>query len=122
MRRLAYSLFLVLLVPYANAQVRIQTFSLNKPITEQFVGCLEQKDAIDLANASAKDEQTLATIAQAKEKADVCSAVHWTITYHELVYEVKGQVGEHITVYRGTVNGKNIFVPMSGYTHIEVRI
>ena len=51
MKRLAYSLLLLLLVPYANAQVRIQTFPLNKPITEQFVGCLEKKDAVDIVDA-----------------------------------------------------------------------
>ena len=122
MKQIVCTLFLVLLVPYANAQVRIQTFPLNTAITESFVGCLEKKDAVDIINANAEGEQALAAVSQEKALADVCRTVHWTIIYHELVYETKGRRGEHLAVYRGTVNGKNIFVPMSGYTHIEIRI
>lgn len=109
-------LLLLLLAASANAQ-RIQTFDLEVPITEQFVGCLEQKDAIDIINSIRRGSQAFQTVSRQKFGTDVCRPLEWTITYHERVYQTKDAQGVLLSVYRGSVGGKTIFVPVAGWTH-----
>ena len=115
MNRIVQGVVLVLLLlGSANAQDPIKIFKMHIPVTETFVGCLYQSDAVAITDALAKGDESVGV---AKFNADVCRMVTWTVTYKELVHITVGKNGEHITVYRGQVNRKDIFVPMIGWTH-----
>lgn len=109
-------ILLLSLAGLVNAQ-RIQTFDLGVPITEQFVGCLEQKDAVELVNSIRQGSRAFQNVSRQKFGTDVCRPLEWTITYHERVYQTKDAQGVLLSVYRGSVGGKTIFVPVAGWTH-----
>ena len=106
---------LMLWVSVGKAQDRIKTFQMHKELTEDFVGCLYREDAIAIMKDLAKGDDT---VGEKLRKEKRCLAVYgWRITYKEFVGSEIGKDGEHIAVYRGHVNGKDIYVPMIGWTH-----
>lgn len=114
MKKLLGIVIAVLLFGSAQAQDRIKTFQMHKEVTEQFVGCLKREDAVAIMKDLSKGGQE---VGKSLLNAGMCRIVVWPITYVELVGTDISPDGEHLTVYRGQVNKKDIFVPMLGWTH-----
>lgn len=109
---------LCLLVGKALAQNK--TFDMHVEMMEEFVGCLNKKDAVDIIEAIRKGERVYNLVVQDKMGNDVCRVLRWPITYRERVYNFVNTNGEHSSVYRGQVGGKDIFVPMVGFQHNSI--
>jgi len=95
-------------------------FLLGTPIAGEVFACINRHDAVEVITSGEK--KVLAMTMRSKIKAGVCGVISWPIVYLELIYQTKGGDDEHLTVYRGQINGKDVFVPMSGWTHIAYTI
>lgn len=109
-------ILLLILIGRAQAQ-EIQTFPLDKEITEPFFGCIYQKDAVEVIQAVMKGKDEFDKVTSTKIRGDLCRDVVFTVIYREPVFEVTYEA-DYYTVYRGTVRNKDIFVPMRGYRGI----
>lgn len=113
-------LFMALYMVAREAFPQNQMFDMNVEITEPFLGCLHQQDAVDVVESVKKGEQHFRMIAQIKIGQDVCRAVVWPVTYRERVYDFIDSDGKHFSVYRGEVGGRNIFIPTVGFVHNSI--
>lgn len=102
---------------FAQTSARTKTFDLAVPLHEEFVGCINEKDALAFADTIAKqdeDDDTDAILFVYTHRR-TCFGFNELVTYEQEIYLTKATDGEPVAVYRAKVRNHDVWVVMKSW-------